>query len=360
MRRLAATVVVVLAAAVVPAAAAGNTIKVHNTHDHGAGSLRRALTSSDSGDTVKVPAGHYVLTSGELFLDHELKIAGAGARKTVVDANRNSRVLEINYGIPGKVRLSGLTVREGDTEALEEGGGILAGAGTKLILNRVAVLNNHAITNTDWKYGGGVYSNDEVVVKQSLFAGNHAYNGGAIWAADPIRAIDSTFFNNFGGNPTFNGDGGAFDTEVKLIDSTVVANQCFNGDTCGGGLNGADATLKGTIVADNVAYEQNGQPAGSPGNPGTPDNCGGTAIASEGHNLDDHQDCDLAGPGDISQKNPQLGKLKNNGGPTDTLALPHTSPAFNAGAAHCTAHDQRGVKRPQGPRCDIGAFELVR
>jgi hypothetical protein len=355
VRRLAACLLVLIATVFAPGAAAGNTIKVHNTHDHGSGSLRKALSTSNSGDTVKVPAGHYVLTSGELFLAHKLKIVGAGARKTVLDANRDSRVLEINYG-PGTVRISDLTVREGDTRGFEDGGGIYSGAGTTLLLNRVAVLDNHVITSTDWRNGGGVYAEDLVVVKQSLFADNHGYNGGAIGGGDPIRASDSTFFNNFGGNPTFNGDGGAFDDEVRLTDSTVVGNQCFNGSGCGGGF-GTNVTLKGTLVANNTAYADNGMPAGSAGNPGVHDNCS-TSPTSQGHNLENHDDCFLTGPGDLVNKNAKLGNLRNNGGPTETLAIPHISPAFNAGAAHCTGHDQRGVKRPQGPRCDIGAFEL--
>jgi hypothetical protein len=38
------------------------------------------------------------------------------------------------------------------------------------------------------------------------------------------------------------------------------------------------------------------------------------------------------------------------------------SPAINKGDndGDCPARDQRGVKRPQGPRCDIGAFERRR
>jgi hypothetical protein len=58
--------------------------------------------------------------------------------------------------------------------------------------------------------------------------------------------------------------------------------------------------------------------------------------------------------------------LANNGGPTKTVALLRGSPALNAipkgenGCATATdriATDQRGVARPQGPACDIGAFE---
>ena len=49
-----------------------------------------------------------------------------------------------------------------------------------------------------------------------------------------------------------------------------------------------------------------------------------------------------------------------NGGPTQTLALLAGSPAIDAGDPACPppASDQRGVSRPQGPRCDIGAFEV--
>jgi hypothetical protein len=41
------------------------------------------------------------------------------------------------------------------------------------------------------------------------------------------------------------------------------------------------------------------------------------------------------------------------------MALAPDSPAVNAAAdANCPATDQRGISRPQGQHCDIGAFEL--
>ena len=54
----------------------------------------------------------------------------------------------------------------------------------------------------------------------------------------------------------------------------------------------------------------------------------------------------------------RLGPLQNNGGPTLTHALLLGSPALDAGDPTLTGTDQRGVSRPQGPRADIGAFEL--
>ena len=51
--------------------------------------------------------------------------------------------------------------------------------------------------------------------------------------------------------------------------------------------------------------------------------------------------------------------LANNGGPTRTHALVRGSPAIDASPddADCAATDQRGIRRPKGPACDIGAFE---
>jgi hypothetical protein len=58
---------------------------------------------------------------------------------------------------------------------------------------------------------------------------------------------------------------------------------------------------------------------------------------------------------------PLLGRLANNGGPTQTLALKPGSPAIDVvPQLHgCPAADQRGMPRPDGHehKCDIGAFE---
>lgn len=61
---------------------------------------------------------------------------------------------------------------------------------------------------------------------------------------------------------------------------------------------------------------------------------------------------------------PALDSLKDNGGPTETMALTLASPAVNAGDdTTCAAPpvnnlDQRGLTRSSnGPHCDIGAYE---
>ena len=101
--------------------------------------------------------------------------------------------------------------------------------------------------------------------------------------------------------------------------------------------------------------------------------CSGT-FSSQGHNLIGRNDgCsgftngvngDKVGSG-ASPINPLLGALANYGGPTQTHALIPGSPAIDAGnplppgggGFACAGTDQRGVARPQGAACDIGAVE---
>ena len=63
----------------------------------------------------------------------------------------------------------------------------------------------------------------------------------------------------------------------------------------------------------------------------------------------------------LPNTNPDLGPLADNGGPTFTHALLAGSPAIDTASDDCPPPitDQRGVTRPQGPACDIGAYELA-
>jgi hypothetical protein len=87
----------------------------------------------------------------------------------------------------------------------------------------------------------------------------------------------------------------------------------------------------------------------------------GEAITSLGYNLDSDGTCGLSGNGDISDADPLIGQIQDNGGPTWTHALLTNSPAIDAiPLTDCLVNtDQRGILRPQGLGCDIGAYELV-
>jgi hypothetical protein len=96
--------------------------------------------------------------------------------------------------------------------------------------------------------------------------------------------------------------------------------------------------------------------------------CYGDGFVSDGFNLSDDTSghCKLTHAGDKPATNPLLGPLKDNGGPTETMALGLGSPAIDAGNPNgCSfpglpfvlTNDERGITRPKGTACDIGAFE---
>jgi uncharacterized repeat protein (TIGR01451 family) len=87
-----------------------------------------------------------------------------------------------------------------------------------------------------------------------------------------------------------------------------------------------------------------------------------------GYNLDDGTSCGFGTANNsLSSTNPLLDPagLQDNGGQTQTIALQPGSPAIDKipsavnGCGTTITTDQRGVNRPHGPGCDIGAFELV-
>jgi hypothetical protein len=91
-------------------------------------------------------------------------------------------------------------------------------------------------------------------------------------------------------------------------------------------------------------------------------NCFDT-IRDSGFNISSDSSCNFNMPGSVNNLNPQLVSelggiaLKDNGGPTKTIALRPTSPAIGAvtDTDLCPPTDQRG--RPRSVPCDIGAFE---
>jgi len=112
------------------------------------------------------------------------------------------------------------------------------------------------------------------------------------------------------------------------------------------------ATLQNTIVAHS--------PHGG--------NCYGT-MTSKGYNLSSDNTCRFKGPGDLNDTKPNLGTLRNHGGPTQTIPERLDSPTVDAGSPNgCTdargkplTTDQRGYPRPgqykHDKRCDMGAYE---
>ncbi|MGD8997534.1 MAG: DUF11 domain-containing protein [Anaerolineae bacterium] len=143
------------------------------------------------------------------------------------------------------------------------------------------------------------------------------------------------------------------------MNCTVAANEASL-NPFGGGLYSDPDISEGPIVRNSLFADNFGPSAGKGldiyGN-----------VRSQDYNLIESPDgFDLAGPGDhnITGQDPLLDPLSDNGGDTQTHALQSGSPAIDRGS--CTdipgdpvTHDQRGVDRPQGADCDIGAYEFA-
>jgi hypothetical protein len=240
------------------------------------------------------------------------------------------------------------------------------------------------VTGGQFVQGGAIFNiNGSLTLNNSTFNGNSATitttsfvasaSGGAInnYSSAALTITNSTFFGNSvsaatsGSGASAEALGGGIyngNTLLTIRNSTFSGNQATASATgsfssasaAGGGMyasNGSVLNLFNTIIANST----NG------------DCDKATITITENNNLikDSSHACGLLNGtnGDIIGSNPNLGPLANNGGNTQTMALLSGSPAINKGSnSVCTAApvnnlDQRGIARPQGGTCDIGAYE---
>ncbi len=341
-----------------------DALVVTSHEDSGPGSLREVLARAPSGSTITFAiTGTVALASGPLKVNNSIRLHGPGAQVVTI-----ARVPILGapgfslFEIAASVVIEDVTIRGGwiaPDGTYDDGAGI-QNRGT-LVLNRCVLTENNAAG--EYSRGGGIcnFMGARLLVNACTFSANAASGrngeGGAIYNYGYLALTNSTFSGNSAG-----GWGGAVHNDM-LSDGTIVDSCTFtaNHGQSGGGIfnRGAPPSNVSPVVLRNTILVGN--------EPQDVGHC--SLIRSGGYNLigsiaDPYGSLALPfvpGPGDRTNATPAelgLGALQLNGGPTPTHALLQGSIAINAGPETLFPKtDQRGIARPFGPRCDIGAVE---
>ena len=199
------------------------------------------------------------------------------------------------------------------------------------ILERVTFSNNFGGGFYNYVVGLGAVANPSLT--NVTFFGNIANYGGALFNMTNVGGVAEPILSNVTlyGNRAYLA-GGAIYSEVEP----------------GGGS--SNPKLYNAILWDNSVFDGGSGPVVFTKNGGTASFA--YSIVQEG--CPTGTDCSHMPP----VSDPLLGPLADNGGSTKTLMPSVGSPAVDGGDdAMCALTDQRGVARPQGAHCDLGAVE---
>lgn len=374
------------------------TFVVANTNNYGLGSLRDAIgnagNSRDNNSTITFDATVFAqpqtitLQGTEMAISQNLTIVGPSAGLTL-DADKKSRIFHI--GSDSTANISGLTLTGGTGTSFEgisnhngSGGAVFVGRKGTLILTNSTIRDNSAMPKLDGGGAGICNFGGVVTLVNTTVSGNvTSGNGGGIWNQHDGKM---TLLNcDVSGNRVESFFGGGIDNEdsatMTLTNCTVSDNKTGAIGIGGGIANNGDLTLRSCTIANNSGDQTGGVSHGfyngvaslTLSNTLLANNTGGNLysdggpVTSQGYNLSsDDASAYLKQTGDQNKVAAGLDPkgLKDNGGPTRTIALLSNSPAINTGdPAFDVAKipfDQRGKSHARivGNRVDIGAYEL--
>ena len=293
------------------------------------------------------------LANGELPVNDAgtITITGPGARNLAIDGNAVGRVFEINPEGSVTANISGVTIRNGNA-GRGPGGGVDIGRHATVTLDKVTITGNVAYS------GGGIgHDGESLTVTNSTLSNNSitdSGNGCYAGAAMDTRGAAVTTFVNDTVTGNISSDSCSTGGTINTCDTATFTNVTISGNSGPGGALFFFRTCNPTTLKNSILANQTGSAV-----------CVGTitAITDGGSNLDSDNSCGFTTTGptfDLINTDPMLAGLANNGGPTNTLALKSGSPAIDAVKNTCPdpSTDQRGLSRPQGSACDIGAFEF--
>jgi fibronectin-binding autotransporter adhesin len=271
------------------------------------------------------------------------------------------------------------------------GGAVLSDGQDSSTWSRTRFVGNSAGTNDDANagYGGAVYSSNYAgeVFEQVTMSGNTAASQGGGFYGDgsTYQAVfkATTVSGNTAGTASHEGAGGgiyAFGAVLVVENSTLTGNKAssVSGSPGQGGAlwySGGRLGLRYSTVSGNYAHEGAGLYADIYGSvlgsilsknktskSGSEEDCAASdptyTLKSLGGNVLGQKGCVSATQAsDKVSRKLHLGTLKDNGGPTKTIAISKKSPAVGRASYLVPGRDQRGHQRPN-KHADAGAYEL--
>ena len=365
-----------------PHAAQANIIVVDSTADSGSAcTLRNAIDNANNnaqthpgcaaGDgadtiifspTVFATPQTIILSSSLPDLTDTASTTIDGGNMVTISGNGSVRIIQAgDLGThTGSAELRNLELARGNSTGY---GGAILMTGDFLVLDNVVISHSTAGIG-----GGGLFTQDgKTTIDGCLFISNvldSGTGGGLMNSMADIDIRNSTFtlnsaasgggglFTGYGGtvtitNSTFSGNsseyyGSAirnFKVTALTLDYVTIANNTSTHLGGGGALdveNDGTITITNSVVAGNAGYD-----------------CRGT-ITDGGSNFFGDSTCGSAAQGD-----PMLDSLAYGEGIAPTMVPLTGSPLIDQATCDVdVAMGQRGVPRPQGAGCDIGAVEV--
>ncbi len=239
----------------------------------------------------------------------------------------NNAIQVIKISAKSSLTLDTVTVTGGETDGL--GGGIYNQGGlyvsdSMFSQNKHGIVNFGSLTVEETTFadnhGDGIYNNGTLIVDSSTFARNrHGIDN----ASGNVMVANSTFSDNTA-PPGQVGGAIANGGTLSVISSTFSGNRA----PAGGGAIANRFNSKGSVQNTIIA------------NGGHDPNCWGTTF-DLGHNL---QFPGTTCGSTIPVADPKLLPLADNGGPTQTMALPIDSPAVGKGDLEvCSGSTPTGI-----------------
>ncbi len=275
-----------------------------------AANLRQAINNANANpgpDLVQLAAGTYIIenaildddgTGGDLDIDGDLTIRGAGAETTIIDGNGLARVFDVVNG-SHTVTIEDVTAQNGH----DSFGGCIDGGSATLALTRVVLRNGTAagnggglhisggsLTAVDSEFtacsalkGGGLYIQNcsaelrrSTVSSNSVSPGSSALGGGIFYwdesgGGEWLQVVDSCIISN-----TAKDDGGGIENyggNIEITRSTIRGNS--SGDDGGGIENDNHGSAGGFLTVSHSIFLGN-----SAVNGGAIDNDGETTLVN--------------------------------------------------------------------------------